>query len=346
MADTTNEEKICPYCRSSMQPGAQVIVCNACGSALHTECWQQNDGCTTFGCLGRPTTVPPPARLTPSISPPLLSENNPPPGYLPATLPSELRQWNWGAFLLAMFWSAAMRQWFWFTLWFALSVIFYVSIIPNNNVALFWSAAMTQWFFYIRCVSIIPHIYLASKGNELSWESRHWDSLEQFKATQEVWKKWGIGVFWCCVLLFLAAIIDLLFFSFRAREGATIPTCMKNQRQLCVDIIIYAQDNDGKLPNAQTVWKSLPVSPQMLVCPTAGGDMLNGYGYNQQLSGLTVDDLKHPNTLLMTADSGIGANIIHTKQDISFRHTHKAIGSFCDGHVAAIPEVQPIRLAP
>ena len=323
MTNTTNEEKTCPYCQTPIQPGAPVIVCNACGSTHHAECWQQNRGCTTFGCHGGPAAArapePPPALFTASIPPPLLSQNNPPPGYLPAILPPELRKWNWGAFFLALFWSAAMRQWFWFALCF----------IPY--------------------VSIIPHIYLAIKGNELSWQSRNWESLEQFKATQDAWKRWGIGVFCCCFLLIpiFAAILFPVFA--KAREKARTTTCMNNQRQLSMAILIYTEDNKGILPTEQAVWKTIGADDRaqhILVCPTVGVDTPNSYGYNQQLSGLTVDNLKQPNMMLMTADSSDSTNIIHSAQDIAFRHRHNAMGSFCDGHVAAIPEGQPIRLEP
>jgi hypothetical protein len=220
--------KNCPYCQTPIKPGAPVTVCTSCGMPHHADCWQENHGCTTFGCQGRPMispgVVPAPAAATQpplpalhptpsgnlpcptcgylmeamditcprceylrrqaasgapqrpsrqqSVLPPPAPVYYPPapqyyqqPGFLPATLPIEMRTWNWGAFFLTVFWAAAMNQWIWFVLCF----------IPYVN-----------W---------LPAFYLAIKGNELSWQSRRWQSLEHFQATQEVWKKWGIGLF-------------------------------------------------------------------------------------------------------------------------------------------------------
>lgn len=44
--------KVCPYCRTAMQPGEQVVVCPECKVPHHAECWQENRSCTTYGCRG------------------------------------------------------------------------------------------------------------------------------------------------------------------------------------------------------------------------------------------------------------------------------------------------------
>ncbi len=43
--------KICPYCKSEIKDGESVIVCPSCSSPHHGSCWDENKGCTTFGCL-------------------------------------------------------------------------------------------------------------------------------------------------------------------------------------------------------------------------------------------------------------------------------------------------------
>ncbi len=219
MTISSSVGKNCPYCQTPIKPGGQVMVCSACGMPHHADCWQENHGCTTFGCQGHPATAvgtapqspapgtlacptcgylmgpmdvtcprcahlqhqapaapypnaamqqtmpPPPPTGYYAQAPPASS----PPGYMPAELPLELRKWNWGAFFLTLFWAGAMNQWVWFALCF----------IPY--------------------VSVIPVFYLAIKGNELAWKSRRWQSLEQFQATQEVWKKWGLALFFVSV---------------------------------------------------------------------------------------------------------------------------------------------------
>lgn len=42
--------KICPYCKTEIAEGDAVKVCPACGIPHHEGCWEENKGCTTFGC--------------------------------------------------------------------------------------------------------------------------------------------------------------------------------------------------------------------------------------------------------------------------------------------------------
>lgn len=42
--------KICPYCKTEIKEGEAVTVCPSCGIAHHEGCWNENRGCTTFGC--------------------------------------------------------------------------------------------------------------------------------------------------------------------------------------------------------------------------------------------------------------------------------------------------------
>lgn len=40
----------CPFCKSAFKDGDDVNVCPSCGIPHHQECWNENKGCTTFGC--------------------------------------------------------------------------------------------------------------------------------------------------------------------------------------------------------------------------------------------------------------------------------------------------------
>ena len=44
--------KICPFCKSEFKPNDEIVVCSACDMPHHKDCWIENQGCTTFGCLG------------------------------------------------------------------------------------------------------------------------------------------------------------------------------------------------------------------------------------------------------------------------------------------------------
>ncbi len=60
--------KTCPFCKTAIQPGEDIKVCPACGMPHHQNCWEENKGCTTFGCAEQhieqhrnPTQAPPPS---------------------------------------------------------------------------------------------------------------------------------------------------------------------------------------------------------------------------------------------------------------------------------------------
>ena len=46
--------KTCPYCRFPIKLGDTVQVCPDCALAHHRDCWQENAGCTTYGCRSSP----------------------------------------------------------------------------------------------------------------------------------------------------------------------------------------------------------------------------------------------------------------------------------------------------
>jgi hypothetical protein len=46
---------VCPYCRSPIEPGAaDELLCPGCGTPHHSDCFQENGGCTVFGCSSAP----------------------------------------------------------------------------------------------------------------------------------------------------------------------------------------------------------------------------------------------------------------------------------------------------
>lgn len=44
--------KICPFCKTEFKEGDDIVVCSTCDMPHHKDCWIENQGCTTFGCLG------------------------------------------------------------------------------------------------------------------------------------------------------------------------------------------------------------------------------------------------------------------------------------------------------
>jgi hypothetical protein len=46
--------KTCPYCQFVLKPGVRVKICPSCEVPHHQECWDENGGCTTYGCAEGP----------------------------------------------------------------------------------------------------------------------------------------------------------------------------------------------------------------------------------------------------------------------------------------------------
>ncbi len=50
---------VCPYCRMAFdEAGPAKIYCTACGVPHHEDCYQENGGCTVFGCARAPADDP------------------------------------------------------------------------------------------------------------------------------------------------------------------------------------------------------------------------------------------------------------------------------------------------
>ena len=87
-----------------------------------------------------------------------------------ASIPIEIRGWNWGAFFLTWIWGFSHGVW-----------ISLVCFIPLVNI-------------------VMPFV-LGATGNEWAWQNRRWDSIEHFKRTQRRWAWWGLGVSLAVIVL-------------------------------------------------------------------------------------------------------------------------------------------------
>jgi prepilin-type N-terminal cleavage/methylation domain-containing protein/prepilin-type processing-associated H-X9-DG protein len=145
------------------------------------------------------------------------------------------------------------------------------------------------------------------------------------------------------IIAILAAILFPVFA--KAREKARQTTCTNNQRQLATALLMYAQDHEEVLPTAQTIWGDVQLDKGVLVCPTAGKKVSNGYVYSGWVAAQTLGDLPAPSSMPLTADGAhaatpanganvaTAANTAYIPTDITRRHGAQAIWSFADGHV-------------
>ena len=80
----------CPYCRAKMAP-AEMVQCPGCGTPHHRDCWEENCGCTVFGCLHAPKDEPKTTisdEMTGATPPPFApnQQGNPQPGNVPPVI--------------------------------------------------------------------------------------------------------------------------------------------------------------------------------------------------------------------------------------------------------------------
>jgi hypothetical protein len=108
-------------------------------------------------------------------------------GQASATLPPELKGFNWGAFFLTWIWGIGNGVW-----------ISFLALI----LGIIWS------------------IVLGIKGNEWAWQHKKWNSVEHFKKTQKIWSKWGVGLFIVGIAItILWIIVALVFAGWAVRLG-------------------------------------------------------------------------------------------------------------------------------
>jgi prepilin-type N-terminal cleavage/methylation domain-containing protein/prepilin-type processing-associated H-X9-DG protein len=137
------------------------------------------------------------------------------------------------------------------------------------------------------------------------------------------------------VIAVIAVLAAILFPVFgKAREKARQTTCSNNQRQLATAALLYAQDHEDALPVTATVWGDLALDKGVLICPTAGKKVANGYTYNPLVSGKALGDITYPTLTWLTADGDTTGKVV-------VRHGNKAVMSCVDGHVevrAGVPK--------
>lgn len=98
----------------------------------------------------------------------------PPDLYDPHRIPTEIKGWNWGAFLLGFLWAIDNRVW-----------VGMLCIIPY--------------------VGFLMAIILGFKGNAWAWKSRKWSSVTKFKSRQ---RKWAIAGIIVVVLFFIIGFLS------------------------------------------------------------------------------------------------------------------------------------------
>jgi prepilin-type N-terminal cleavage/methylation domain-containing protein len=139
------------------------------------------------------------------------------------------------------------------------------------------------------------------------------------------------------IIAILAAILFPVFA--KAREKARQTACLNNQKQIVVAFQMYAQDHEELLPAVDTAWGSINMDKGVLICPSLGTKIPNGYCFNSTWAGKALGEIPDPTIALLVFDGKHTvkpaepvANVGYTTADYNYIHGGKIIGAFSDGH--------------
>ncbi len=149
-------------------------------------------------------------------------------------------------------------------------------------------------------------------------------------------------------LLVVIAILGILLYLLspvfaKAREKMRQTTCLSNQRQLAMALLMEMKGGAAeRFPTAEEVWTVTKFDPQLLQCPGNPAEMANSYAFNGLLSDTALHSVVSPTSTILTGDAKSSAaatnNVVTDPADFDRRHTGRFVASFVDGHVKLIKD--------
>ena len=133
------------------------------------------------------------------------------------------------------------------------------------------------------------------------------------------------------VVLVIAAFVHPVVA--REREKARYQLCYSNLEHIAIGMLLYLQDNHGRLPDAAH-WQDqlFPYikDRQVYVCPNAEPGAGGGYAMAPSLGGAKVSDYPDPSLVIVFFDADAAGSPIT-------RHQGRMQCAFLDGHVYSMP---------
>ncbi len=122
-----------------------------------------------------------------------------------------------------------------------------------------------------------------------------------------------------------------------ARGDAIAQSCMSNEKQICLALMMYMQDYDQTLPLKEEWLDDLMPyirNEQVFACP-AKPDLAWSYGFNEKLAGLKERKLEGPAEVVLIYESDTGEkNAVGDGETLAApRHQGGLNFGFADGHV-------------
>lgn len=148
----------------------------------------------------------------------------------------------------------------------------------------------------------------------------------------------GCLVFGLVGVMVLAAVLFPVFA--QAREAARKSSCLSEAKQLQLAVMMYAQDNDNRLPPAAT-WQTVVTKytgPGVgVACPSRQG-VIGPYAFNSKHDGLNIEKIPDPFAAPQFFESSAGSlNASDPLTSFTLAHRSSGIVAYADGHVKAEP---------
>jgi len=125
-----------------------------------------------------------------------------------------------------------------------------------------------------------------------------------------------------------------------ARAAAGPATCLSNQGQVALGLLMYANDNDDHFPEAQTwfIHCAPYYKSETLRCPEAEASYT--YGMNRSLSKQKQTDSAAPDATILTYETASNTpNPNGGPESFVPRHNKRGTVSFTDGHAKLLPDI-------